>query len=377
MRSRSAGSSASRCGDGGGGGGGGGEENGGGGEGGDGDEKKAKAKAKAKEKKEFEAWCKKVLDDTAYLTEGVKDPLAMPPEFRNYDFTGSLRPAYVTKQATVPPGIPKPDYADTSVPVSEQAARGNQTVDCKTGDDLEGMRLAGRLGREVLDIAARFLRVGVTGDEIDRIVHAASLERNCYPSPLNYYKFPKSVCVSPNEVICHGIPDMRPVADGDIINLDVTVYVEYKGKFYHGDLNETFLCGNCDEESIKLVKTAFDCREINPSPPPSLSSQTLRPALFVLSTALHNTFSIHPSFTLYLPLHRGRGGCPSLSTPPVFATNLPTNISSYPPTSYLPLSLLLSLSLSLPLSHTHSLSPLLLRLHPHTSKMPQSRPGAT
>lgn len=265
-----------------GGGGGGGEENVGGGDAGDGEDKKAKAKAKAKEKKEFEAWCKKVLDETAHLTEGVKDPLAMPPEFRNYNFTGTLRPAYVTKQATVPPGIPKPDYADTSVPVSEQAARGNQTVDCKTGDDLEGMRLAGRLGREVLDIAARFLRVGVTGDEIDRIVHAASLERNCYPSPLNYYKFPKSVCVSPNEVICHGIPDMRPVADGDIINLDVTVYVEYKGKFYHGDLNETFLCGNCDEESIKLVKTAFDCREI-------LSLASLPPPLPValLSCAMH------------------------------------------------------------------------------------------
>jgi methionyl aminopeptidase len=220
-----------------------------------------KQKDKARDKAAFEEWCKKVLADSAHLVEGVSPEkrMAMPYEFTNYEFSGPLRPAYVTPQVTVPEGIPKPDYADTSDPVSEREMRGNHAVDCKEGDDAEGMRLAGRLGREVIDIAGRFLKVGVTGDEIDRIVHAASLERKCYPSPLNYYRFPKSVCVSPNEVICHGIPDCRPIEDGDIINLDVTVYVEYKGKRYHGDLNETYLVGNCDEESVKLVKCAYDC----------------------------------------------------------------------------------------------------------------------
>lgn len=238
------------------------------GEGGEGEDaeskkksKNKKQKEKAREKKEFDDWCAKVLADTAHLVEGMTEAEKMkqPYEFTNYDFSGTLRPAFVTKQATVPPNIPKPDYADDSVPTSEQASRGTHTVDCKTGDDIEGMRLAGRMGREVLDVAARFVKVGVTGDEIDRIVHAACLERNCYPSPLNYYKFPKSVCVSVNEVICHGIPDCRPIQDGDIVNLDVTVYVEYKGKHYHGDLNETLLVGNCDEESVKLVKCAYDC----------------------------------------------------------------------------------------------------------------------
>mmetsp|Transcript_23889 Transcript_23889/g.35080 ORF Transcript_23889/g.35080 Transcript_23889/m.35080 type:complete len:448 (+) Transcript_23889:366-1709(+) len=221
----------------------------------------AKKKEKDKEKAVFDEWCKKVLSETAHQVGGVsaEKMMAMPYAFTNYEFSGPLRPAFVTPQVTVPEGIPKPDYAETSDPVSERDMRGNHSVDAKEGDEADGMRLAGKMGREVIDVAGRFLKVGVTGDEIDRVVHAASLERKCYPSPLNYYRFPKSVCVSPNEVICHGIPDCRPIEDGDIINLDVTVYVEYKGKCYHGDLNETYFVGKCDEESVKLVKCAYDC----------------------------------------------------------------------------------------------------------------------
>ena len=74
------------------------------------------------------------------------------------------------------------------------------------------------MGREVLDEAARVMEVGVTTDEIDRIVHEACVDRECYPSPLNYYEFPRSCCTSVNEVICHGIPDLRPLSDGDICN---------------------------------------------------------------------------------------------------------------------------------------------------------------
>lgn len=75
-----------------------------------------------------------------------------------------------------------------------------------------------KLGREILEEAANAVAVGVTTDEIDRIVHEACIERECYPSPLNYYEFPKSCCTSINEVICHGIPDMRPMQNGDICN---------------------------------------------------------------------------------------------------------------------------------------------------------------
>lgn len=85
-----------------------------------------------------------------------------------------------------------------------------------TEEEQEGVRLAGKLGREVLDEAARAIAPGVTTDEIDRVVHEACIERECYPSPLGYYKFPKSCCTSVNEVICHGIPDMRPLENGDL-----------------------------------------------------------------------------------------------------------------------------------------------------------------
>ncbi len=91
------------------------------------------------------------------------------------------------------------------------------------------MRKACQLGREVLEAAAKLVRPGVTTDEIDRVVHEKCIELNCYPSPLNYYNFPKSCCTSVNEVVCHGIPDLRPLQDGDIVNLDISVY--HEGEF--------------------------------------------------------------------------------------------------------------------------------------------------
>eukprot|EP00957_Ditylum_brightwellii_P056460 4279403-Ditylum_brightwellii.AAC.1 len=87
------------------------------------------------------------------------------------------------------------------------------------------MRASGRLAREVLDLAGRAVRPGVTTDEIDNIVHGATIKAGAYPSPLNYHNFPKSCCTSLNEVICHGIPDDRELQEGDIINIDITVYL--------------------------------------------------------------------------------------------------------------------------------------------------------
>ncbi len=86
-------------------------------------------------------------------------------------------------------------------------------------------------------------------------IHEAIIARGAYPSPLNYHCFPKSICTSLNEVICHGIPDFRPLQDGDIVNLDVSVY--YNG--YHSDLNETFLVGPVDDDGRRLVETSFRC----------------------------------------------------------------------------------------------------------------------
>ncbi|KAK6617909.1 Methionine aminopeptidase 1 [Polyplax serrata] len=177
----------------------------------------------------------------------------------NFRFTGKLRPHPQTPKRTVPLTISRPDYADhpTGSPIDELAVKGSAQIKTLTDEEIEDMRLACKLGREVLDEAAGIIDVGITTDEIDRIVHEACVERECYPSPLNYYEFPKSCCTSINEVICHGIPDLRPLRDGDICNVDVTVY--HRG--YHGDLNETFLVGNVSEIGKKLTKVTWECLE--------------------------------------------------------------------------------------------------------------------
>lgn len=107
----------------------------------------------------------------------------------------------------------------------------------------------------MLDACAAAVRPGVTTDELDRIAHEVTVAGGGYPSPLNYCSFPKSCCTSVNEVICHGIPDMRPLEDGDIVNLDISVFLDG----YHGDLNETVLCGAVDEAGRNLVKGAWEC----------------------------------------------------------------------------------------------------------------------
>ncbi len=175
--------------------------------------------------------------------------------FKNFSFTGQLRPYPMLPQVQVTQkGVDLPDYALHGVPVSEDSARHAKQIEIKTPQQIETLRRVCRLGREVLDIAGAAVKVGVTAEDLNLIVHQACLERGCYPSPLNYRNFPKSLCVSVNECICHGIPDMRPLRDGDIVNLDVSVFKEGM----HADLNETFLVGNVDEDSRKLVATAYE-----------------------------------------------------------------------------------------------------------------------
>ncbi|XP_050296326.1 methionine aminopeptidase 1 isoform X2 [Anthonomus grandis grandis] len=174
-----------------------------------------------------------------------------------YNFTGKLKPFPQTPKRTVPLEIGRPDYADhpQGFPLSEQAVKGSGHIKVLDDEEIEAMKVACKLGREVLDEAAKVCGVGVTTDEIDRAVHEACIERECYPSPLNYYEFPASCCTSVNEVICHGIPDTRPLEDGDICNVDVTVY--HRG--FHGDLNETFLVGNVSDKIKDLVKVTHEC----------------------------------------------------------------------------------------------------------------------
>eukprot|EP00747_Dinoflagellata_sp_TGD_P106118 gnl/TRDRNA2_/TRDRNA2_169767_c0_seq1.p1 gnl/TRDRNA2_/TRDRNA2_169767_c0~~gnl/TRDRNA2_/TRDRNA2_169767_c0_seq1.p1 ORF type:complete len:351 (+),score=57.37 gnl/TRDRNA2_/TRDRNA2_169767_c0_seq1:273-1325(+) len=163
-----------------------------------------------------------------------------------------MRPGVLSLKRKVPKHIPRPDYAADGLPRGEMV--GSERMRVWSGKDIEGMRAAGRVARHVLDAAGRAVAVGVTTDSIDAVVHEEAIARGAYPSPLNYHKFPKSCCTSVNEVICHGIPDSYKLQDGDIINVDITVY--YGG--YHGDCSETFLVGNVDEKGKQLVKVTHD-----------------------------------------------------------------------------------------------------------------------
>jgi methionyl aminopeptidase len=125
----------------------------------------------------------------------------------------------------------------------------------KSPDVIERMRVACRIARDVLQETGAAVTPGITTDELDRVAHEAHLARGVYPSPLRYRGFPKSVCTSVNEVICHGIPDDRALVEGDIVNLDVTAYIGG----VHGDTNATFLVGEVDPASRQLVQVTEEC----------------------------------------------------------------------------------------------------------------------
>ncbi len=151
---------------------------------------------------------------------------------------------------SVPDHIGRPEYADTGAPTSARSSCKKENF-----DQIERMRKAGKLAREVLNTVLANVRPGVTTDALDRIAHNRTIELNAYPSPLNYMGFPKSICTSINEVVVHGIPDSRALVAGDIINCDVTVYAYGM----HGDCSETVFVGEVDEDSRKLVEVTWQC----------------------------------------------------------------------------------------------------------------------
>ncbi|KAI8816675.1 peptidase M24, structural domain-containing protein [Fimicolochytrium jonesii] len=189
----------------------------------------------------------------AAVSNGTVNVFNPWPSFR---YTGKMRPVYpLSPTRSVPDNIPKPDYAADGKPWSELALKGSTQIEVLTPDEIEKMRVACRISREVLNEGRKAVKVGATTDEIDRVVHEACIERGAYPSPLNYYGFPKSCCTSVNEVICHGIPDRYEIQDGDIVNLDVSCM--YDG--FHGDLNETYCVGNVDDRGRQLVANTRAC----------------------------------------------------------------------------------------------------------------------
>ena len=155
-----------------------------------------------------------------------------------------LSPGRVSPRRPVPPEIARPEYVDRPAPAPYTGP------EVKDADTIERMRVAGRLAAQAMRTVAGHIAPGVTTDELDRIGHEFLCDHGAYPSTLGYKGFPKSLCTSVNEVICHGIPDSTVLNDGDIINIDITAYIGG----VHGDTDATYLVGEVDEESRLLVE---------------------------------------------------------------------------------------------------------------------------
>lgn len=163
-----------------------------------------------------------------------------------------VKKGVVSPRREVPPEIVRPDYAESGrpTPVRRYAPM--------SADGIAAMRRAGRAAAEVLAACADRIRPGVTTDELDGVAHAAYIARGGYPSTLNFHGYPKSLCASVNEVVCHGIPDDRKLVDGDLVNLDVTIFLDG----VHGDTNATYAVGKLDRESARLIRVTRECLQL-------------------------------------------------------------------------------------------------------------------
>jgi methionyl aminopeptidase len=126
----------------------------------------------------------------------------------------------------------------------------------KTSEEIEKMRIAGKLAADVLTMIEPFIQIGITTNELDKICHDYIVDvQGCIPAPLNYYGFPKSVCTSVNYVVCHGIPNEKALKDGDSINIDVTVIKDG----YHGDTSKMFFAGKPSIQAERLARITQEC----------------------------------------------------------------------------------------------------------------------
>ncbi|MDQ2782526.1 MAG: type I methionyl aminopeptidase [Actinomycetota bacterium] len=160
----------------------------------------------------------------------------------------TIAPHEVSPRRKVPASIARPEYVDRPSPAP---FTGSEVKDAET---IEKMRVASRIAARAMVAASEVIAPGVTTDEIDAVGHAYLLDHGAYPSTLGYRAFPKSLCTSVNEVICHGIPDSRRLEDGDIVNIDITAFIDG----VHGDTDATYLCGDVDEESRLLVERTHE-----------------------------------------------------------------------------------------------------------------------
>jgi methionyl aminopeptidase len=166
-----------------------------------------------------------------------------------------LVPGVQSPRRSVPAHIARPEYVDRPAPAKFV---GSEVKDPET---IERMRIAGRIAGQALQEVGKAVAPGVTTDDLDRVGHEFLLDHGAYPSTLGYRGFPKSLCTSLNEVICHGIPDSTELVEGDICNVDITAFIGG----VHGDTNATFLVGEVSDEARLLVERTHEAtmRAIN------------------------------------------------------------------------------------------------------------------
>lgn len=164
------------------------------------------------------------------------------------DMPRLLTPGTISPELGVPQNIVRPEYVGRA---DADEGRGSNFY---SAEEIEKVRVAGRIAANALAAVGDMIEPGVTTDAIDRVAHEFMCDHGAYPSTLGYRGFPKSVCTSLNEVICHGIPDSTVIADGDIVNVDITAYIDGM----HGDTNYTFYAGDVDDESRLLVERTWE-----------------------------------------------------------------------------------------------------------------------
>ena len=173
--------------------------------------------------------------------------------------TGHLVKGQLSTMRSVPQGIVRPEYVGKSAPAKFTGS------DVKTAEQVAKIRAAGKIAAQAIQLVGEHCKPGVTTDELDRIGHEFVISQGAYPSTLGYRGYPKSLCSSLNEVICHGIPDDTVLQDGDIINIDITAFKDG----FHGDSNVTFLVGEVAPEVKLLVERTHEAmmRGINAALP--------------------------------------------------------------------------------------------------------------
>jgi methionyl aminopeptidase len=160
------------------------------------------------------------------------------------DLNGHLIPGVRSPERLVPPRITRPEYVGKKAPAKYTG------TDIYSHEEIERIRTAGRIAADAIALVGENVRPGVTTDQLDEIGHRYLIDHGAYPSTLGYRGFAKSLCSSVNEVVCHGIPDDTVIEDGDIVNIDITAYLDG----VHGDSNRTFIAGEAPDDVRLLVE---------------------------------------------------------------------------------------------------------------------------